>query len=64
MKANKTRYGNGRSMVPQPRPSRTAVSTSPVPTPRPANAQAIMAGQRGNRNAERIAREQRALRRP
>ena len=50
---------------PTPRPSRpTAPRRSPVPTPRPRNAQAIMAGQRGNRNAERIAREQRALRRP
>ena len=64
MKTNKTRYANGRSTVPQPRPSRTAVSSSPVPTPRPSNAEAIMAGQRANRNAERIAREQRALRRP
>jgi hypothetical protein len=50
--------------TPNPRRNTTAPRRSPVPTPRPRNAQAIMAGQRGNRNAERIAREQRALRRP
>ncbi len=54
MKTNKPRYANCRSTVPQPRPSQTAVSSSPVPTPRPRIAEAIMVGQRANRNAGRI----------
>lgn len=63
MKNNKTQYANGRSTVPQPRPSRTAPSSSPMPTPRPAQAEGISALQRANRIADRMAREEKAARR-
>ena len=64
MKKNKgPQYANGRSMVPQPRPSRTAPSSSPMPTPRPAQAEGISALQRANRIADRMAREEKAARR-
>ena len=55
-------YANGRSMSPQMRPDRT-VASSPRPTPRPADAEGIMALQRANRIADRMAREERAARR-
>jgi len=49
---------------PTPRPRRSmAPRRSPTPTPRPRNAQAIMAGQRGNRAAQRRAEQDGPLRR-
>lgn len=55
-------YANGRSMAPQPRPT-SAPASSQRPTPRPAEAEGIMALQRANRIADRMAREEKAARR-
>lgn len=51
-------YANGRSTAPT-----SAPASSQRPTPRPREASAIMAGQRANRNAEMIARQEEILRR-
>ena len=51
-------YANSRSMAPT-----SAPASSQRPTPRPADAEGIMALQRANRIADRMAREERAARR-
>ena len=51
-------YANGRSMTPTGAPT-----SSQRPTPRPVEAEGIMALQRGNRIADRMAREEKAARR-